>query len=138
MALSFSEKLGYIGLVPFVVGTVCIVLGIEGAEHLFKLYSLLILTFLAGGCWGVDRAYPERLDEIPAELSIGVFLWGLLAYFLPTNITVLMNSVGFWLLLWTESNPIFKDVYVQSYKRMRNVLTGVVTGLHVIVFIAVN
>lgn len=138
MALSFSEKLGYAGLVPFVAGAVAILFGVEGAEEMFKLYSVLILSFLAGGCWGIEQAHPEQINEIPVELSVGVFVWGILAYFLPINVSVIMTSVGFWLLLWTESNPIFKDTYTKSYKRMRNVLTTVVTVLHVIVFIAVN
>lgn len=138
MALSLSEKLGYAGLVPFVVGAIATIFGVEGADELFKLYSVLILAFMAGGCWGIEQAHPEQINEIPVELSVGVFIWGILAYFLPTNIAVLMFSVGFWLLLWTESNPIFKDTYTKSYKRMRNVLTTVVTVLHIMVFIAVN
>lgn len=138
MALSFSEKLGYAGLVPFVAGAVAILFGVEGAAEMFKLYSVLILSFLAGGCWGIEQAHPEQINEIPVELSVGVFVWGILAYFLPINVSVIMTSVGFWLLLWTESNPIFKDTYTKSYKRMRNVLTTVVTVLHVMVFIAVN
>ncbi|MCD8524104.1 MAG: DUF3429 domain-containing protein [Saccharospirillaceae bacterium] len=138
MALSISEKLGYAGLLPFIAGAAAVVLGIDGGEAFFKLYSLLILAFMAGGCWGVEQANPEQIDEIPLELSIGTFLWGLLAYFLPTNVAVLMFMVGFWLLLWTETNPIFKRAYAESYKRLRNILTAVVTVLHVVVFIAVN
>ena len=51
VALSISEKLGYIGLVPFVAGAVAVVFGADGAEELFKLYPLLVLTFMSGGCW---------------------------------------------------------------------------------------
>ncbi len=138
MALSISEKLGYAGLLPFIAGAAAVVLGVEGGEEFFKLYSLLILAFMAGGCWGVEQANPEQIDEIPLELSIGTFLWGLLAYFLPTNVAVLMFMVGFWLLLWTETNPIFKRAYAESYKRLRNILTAAVTILNVIVFIAVH
>ncbi|MAY14830.1 MULTISPECIES: DUF3429 domain-containing protein [Thalassolituus] len=138
MALSISEKLGYAGLLPFIAGATAVVLGIDGGEEFFKLYSLLILAFMAGGCWGVEQANPEQIDEIPLELSIGTFLWGLLAYFLPTNVAVLMFMVGFWLLLWTETNPIFKRAYAESYKRLRNILTAAVTILNVIVFIAVH
>ena len=138
MALSISEKLGYAGLLPFIAGAAAVVLGVEGGEEFFKLYSLLILAFMAGGCWGVEQANPEQIDEIPLELSIGTFLWGLLAYFLPTNVAVLMFVVGFWLLLWTETNPIFKRAYADSYKRLRNILTAAATLLNVIVFIAVH
>ncbi|UXD87632.1 DUF3429 domain-containing protein [Thalassolituus hydrocarboniclasticus] len=138
MALSISEKLGYAGLLPFIAGAAAVVLSLEGGEEFFKLYSLLILAFMAGGCWGVEQANPEQIDEIPLELSIGTFLWGLLAYFLPTNVAVLMFMVGFWLLLWTETNPIFKRAYAESYKRLRNILTAAVTILNVIVFLAVH
>lgn len=138
MATSISEKLGYAGLVPFVAAALAVVFGYERGEEFFKLYSLLILTFMAGGCWGVEQANPEQIDEIPLELSIGAFLWGVMAYFLPTNVAVLMFMVGFWLLLWTETNPIFKRAYAASYKRLRNILTGAVTLVHVVVFIAVH
>lgn len=138
MAMSISEKLGYAGLFPFVAATIAVVMGYAQGEEYFKLYSLLILTFMAGGCWGVEQANPEQIDEIPLELSIGTFLWGVLAYFLPTNVAVLMFMVGFWLLLWTETNPIFKRAYADSYKRLRNILTGAVTLLNLVVFIAIR
>lgn len=138
MTITLSEKLGYLGIAPFVVGAVCVVFGVAGAEHLFKLYSLLILTFMAGACWGLEQAHPEQIDEIPTALSVGTFLWGVLAYMLPLNVSVLMFSIGFWLMLWTETNPIFTHVYDNSYKRMRNVLTAVVTALNILVFIVVN
>ena len=138
MAISNSEKLGYLGTVPFIVGAVCVVLGVNGAEHLFKLYSLLILTFITGACWGLEQAHPERIDEIPTALSVGVFLWGVLAYVLPLNIAVIMFTIGFWLMLWTETNPIFAHVHDDSYMRMRNVLTSIVTVLNIIVFLVVN
>jgi Flp pilus assembly protein TadB len=93
---------------------------------------------MSGGCWGVEQANPDQIDEIPIQLSIGTFLWGMLAYFMPTNISVLMFLVGFCLLLWTETNPIFRRVYTESYKKMRNILTGVVAALHILVFIVVN
>ena len=44
---------------------------------------------------GVEQANPDQIDEIPIQLSIGTFLWGVLAYFMPTNIAVLM----FWSVL---------------------------------------
>lgn len=138
MAVSLSEKLGYVGVAPFVIGAVCVVAGVDGADHLFKLYSLLILTFMAGACWGIEQAHPEQIDEIPVALSVGTFVWGVLAYMLPLNIAVLMFSIGFWLMLWTETNPIFVHVYDDSYMRMRNVLTGIVTVLNLIIFITVN
>ncbi len=138
MTFSISEKLGYAGLLPFIIGMMAVVLGYEQGEEFFKLYSLLILAFMAGGCWGVEQANPEEMDEIPLELAIGVFLWGLLAYFLPTNIACLMFMVGFWLLLWTESNPIFRRSYAASYQRMRNILTGAVTVINIAVFVAVH
>ncbi|WP_430462382.1 DUF3429 domain-containing protein [Thalassolituus sp. LLYu03] len=138
MAMSISEKLGYAGLLPFIAAAVAVVMGVEQGEAMFKLYSVLILAFMSGGCWGVEQANPDQIDDIPLELSIGTFLWGILAYFLPTNVAVLMFMVGFWLLLWTETNPIFKRAYAESYKRLRNVLTGAVTLVCVVVFIAVH
>lgn len=138
MKITLSEKLGYLGTLPFVIGALLVLLGVEAAEHWFKLYSLLILTFIAGACWGLEQAHPEQIDEIPTALSVGTFIWGVVAYLLPLNIAVLMFSIGFWVMLWSETNPIFAHVYEGAYKRMRNILTAVVTLLNFLIFFVVN
>lgn len=137
-SLSLSERLGYAGLIPFVSIGLAVGIGIEGAAELFKLYSVLILAFMAGGCWGVEQANPEKIDNTLLALSIGAFLWGTIAYFLPINVAVLMLSVGFVLLLWIEANPLFKTAYEASYKKLRLILTSVVLAMHVFVFLSTN
>lgn len=134
--LTLSETLGYAGLIPFVLLGVGTFAGVGEAGDLFKLYSLLILAFMAGGCWGVEQANPDKIESNLLALSIGAFLWGVLAYFLPLNVAVVMLLVGFVLLLWIEANPLFKSAYEPRYKRLRLVLTSVVALMHILVFIA--
>ena len=134
-SMSLSEKLGYAGLVPFIASAVAAVVGIEGSEHFFKVYSVLILCFMAGGCWGVEQANPDKIDEVPLELSIGAMLWAMMAYFLPPEVALPMLLAGFWILIWVEANPLFKSAYSASYKHLRMVLTSVVSVLHLIVFL---
>lgn len=137
-SLSLSERLGYAGLIPFVLIGLAVGIGVEGSAELFKLYSVLILAFMAGGCWGVEQANPEKIDNTLLALSIGAFLWGTIAYFLPINVAVLMLLVGFVLLLWIEANPLFKSAYEESYKKLRLILTSVVLAMHVFVFLSTN
>lgn len=137
-SLSLSERLGYAGLIPFILIGGAVGVGVEGAPDLFKLYSLLILAFMAGGCWGVEQANPEKIDSTLLALAIGAFLWGVIAYFLPINVAVVMLLVGFVLLLWIEANPLFKDAYDESYKKLRIILTSVVLVMHGFVFISTN
>lgn len=137
-SLSLSERLGYAGLIPFVLIGLAVSIGIEGSGELFKLYSVLILAFMAGGCWGVEQANPEKIDNTLLVLSIGAFLWGTIAYFLPINVAVLMLVVGFILLLWIEANPLFKSSYDESYKKLRLILTSVVLAMHILVFLFTN
>jgi len=135
---SLSELLGYAGLIPFILLGGLTWFGVDGAGNLFKLYSLTILAFMAGGCWGVEQANPDKIDSTLLALSIGAFLWGLMAYFLPLNVSVVMLLAAFILLLWIESNPLFKQSYQASYKKLRLILTTVVGVMHVVVFVASN
>lgn len=137
-SLSLSERLGYAGLLPFIMITIAVAIGVEGAADLFKLYSVLILAFMAGGCWGVEQANPDKIDNTLLALSIGAFLWGGMAYFLPINVAVVMLLAGFLLLLWIEANPLFKSAYESSYKKLRIVLTSVVSLMHILVFFFTN
>lgn len=136
--ISVSEQLGYVGLVPFVAGGLAVTFGVEGAEEFFKFYSVMILAFMSGACWGVEQANPKDIDSIPLSLSIGAFMWAMLAYLLPINVAVVMLLVGFVLLLWVEANPLYKKSYSDSYRRLRNLLTSVVALMHVIVFLFTN
>ena len=137
MALSLTEKLGAAGLLPFVAATVSLCLGVDYAEQLFRLYSFAILAFMAGSCWGMAQGITDEYggkDNTTLVVSIGVFLLGLCAYFLPLIFATCLFSLGFIILLWLEMRAIIRRVYSYRYKRLRWSLTFVVLICEGVVF----
>lgn len=130
MLTTVTERLGYAGLIPFVGCGLAVYLGIAEASGLFQLYSLVILAFMAGACWGVVQAGSDAPGSSPQVWSIAICLWGLLAYFMPYALSLVMLLVAFLALLWLERSPLFQGVYSPSYKKLRLILTVVVSLMH--------
>lgn len=131
--MTFSERLGYAGLLPFIAATMAIPTKIEGAVSFFILYSALILSFMAGGCWGVLQANYKQVKNVDLAISIGVFLWGWLMYFLPESYAVPGLLLGFLSLFTLEQRQLYASVYSASYRKLRSVLTVVVGICHVLI-----
>jgi len=125
-----SQRLGYAGLIPFVFFSLSVLAGSEWAPELFALYSALILSFMAGACWGVMQAHRDHVSPLELGLSIGVFLWGWLMYFIPGILGLPGLLLGYWTLIWLERQPVFRQSYQRDYRTMRMVLTLVVSGCH--------
>lgn len=102
--LTLTEWFGYTGLIPFIASGVAVVAGVENSLTVFLVYSAMILSFMAGACWGVAQAHYVLLnrdhdivgdadqtlspvggshavrpcaDPVSLSVSIAVFLFGL-------------------------------------------------------------
>ena len=102
--LTLTEWFGYTGLIPFFAAALAVVMGVEHSLAGFLVYSALILSFMAGACWGVAQAHfvllssdndiigdandtlapvgssasiQPKPDPISLSVSIAVFLFGL-------------------------------------------------------------
>ena len=133
-----DRKYGYVGLVPLAVGFAGALFAVSGSVQVFLDYSLLVLVFLTGSCWGALRTKKKKAEEWQLGFTIAIFLWGWFATYLPQNISVLMLLVAFWMLRFLESDKVFKKVYTKRYHRLRVRLTWVVSVLHVLVFVLSN
>jgi hypothetical protein len=129
------ERLGYAGLLPFIAATLVVSFGVHGAESFFVVYSAFILSFMSGACWGVQQAHPDRANNIDLSIAIGVFLWGWLMYFMPFTYALLGLLVGFISLLLLEQRPLYVKTYSRSYRRLRWVLTMVVSTCHIVLLV---
>ena len=136
-SMSVTEWLGYSGLIPFVGCAIGVSLGIEEAAVVFQLYSIVILAFMAGACWGVIQADSEMPETSSQIWSIAICLWGLLAYFMPYVLSIIMLFIAFVTLLWLEKSPLFQQAYSTSYKKLRMILTTVVALAHAAVIATV-
>lgn len=133
--LPLSNRFGYAGLIPFAVMALMAMVGFSWGYDGFKVYSIVILAFMAGACWGVEQAHPHHMAKLPLTVSIAVSLVALGAYFLPMRFALATLLMGYWVLLWVERDPLFQKVYSASYRRLRYVLSAVVTVLHVILLV---
>lgn len=138
---TLSELLGYAGLLPFGGAVVGALFGFSSAVAFFISYSAMILVFMAGACWGVAQARSMEAGKLPLLLSIGVFWLALAAWLLsallPDSIVLPMLLLGFLGLYALETQPLFQDAYDSRYSRLRSVLTLVVAGAHVLMFLLV-
>jgi len=133
-----DRKYGYAGLIPLAVGFAGALFAVSGSVEVFLTYSLLVLVFLTGSCWGALRTKKKKAEDWQLGFTIAIFLWGWFAFYLPQNISVLMLLVGFWMLRFLESDKVFKKVYTDEYHDMRRKLTWVVSALHIMVFVLSN
>jgi hypothetical protein len=133
-----DRKYGYAGLIPLAVGFAGALFAVSGSVEVFLTYSLLVLVFLTGSCWGALRTKKKKAEDWQLGFTIAIFLWGWFAYYLPQNISVLMLLVGFWMLRFLESDKVFKKVYTEGYHDIRRKLTWVVSALHIMVFVLSN
>lgn len=150
--LSLMEWLGYAGLIPFFGSFISVLVGLESGLPMFLAYSALILSFMAGACWGVvqgagsrERQKPEGEDEssgaapVPRHpfsllVSIGVFLVGMFAWWyvelMGTVVTLAVLGTGYLSLLLLEQGALYRHSYSSDYKRLRRHLSFTVIALH--------
>lgn len=131
-SLTVTQQLGYAGLLPFFATLLLYAIGVEQGLDLFVIYSVLILAFMAGACWGVGQVRPERRRTVELVISIGVSLWALLMQFLPGMYALIGLLSGYWVLIWLEREPTFRYVYRADYRYLRKVLTTVVSLCHLV------
>jgi hypothetical protein len=133
-----DRKYGYAGLIPLAVGFAGALFAVSGSVQVFLDYSLLILVFLTGSCWGALRTKKKKAEDWQLGFTIAIFLWGWFATYLPPDINALMLLVGFWMLRFLESDKVFSKVYTEEYHNIRRNLTWVVSVLHVLFFALIN
>ena len=145
--LTLTEWFGYTGLIPFIASGVAVVAGVENSLTLFLVYSAMILSFMAGACWGVAQAYhtlfkndPDTVsdaDPVALSVSIAVFLFGLALLvfhqWLGPIIAIDGLVTGYLVLFMLELRELFRQAYSPVYRRMRTILTSVVVVLHLLV-----
>lgn len=133
-----DRKYGYAGLIPLAVGFAGALFAVSGSVQVFLDYSLLVLVFLTGSCWGALRTKKKKAEDWQLGFTIAIFLWAWFSSYLPQNIEVLMLLVGFWMLRFLESDQVFLKVYTEEYHDIRRKLTWVVSALHIMVFVLSN
>jgi|TARA_B110000211_G_scaffold124214_2_gene143206 hypothetical protein len=133
-----DRKYGYAGLIPLAVGFAGALFAVSGSVEVFLDYSLLVLMFLTGSCWGALRTKKKKAEDWQLGFTIAIFLWGWFASYLPDNLSVLMLLVAFWMLRFLETDKVFGKVYTEGYRALRGKLTWVVSALHILVFVLIN
>lgn len=134
------QQLGYLGLVPFALGTVMIafdlqIFAIDG-NQLFISYSAVILSFLSGVLWGRSLNHQVATSRRVALILSNVF--ALMAWLLllqtSQSVTAVIALLGAgYIAIWYFEKRTWCDELTDLYQTMRRNLTGMVAGLHLVV-----
>ena len=130
---TMGVRLGYLGLVPFVVGAVAALLSNELASialQAFVLYSLAILSFMGGVHWGLALITGTRQTARLLISVVPVIAAWICLMTLPIHLTLAVLGGGF-IAQWVVDRPILAELPIPSwYLDMRPRLAYVVAGCH--------
>jgi hypothetical protein len=135
-----SWLLGLAGLIPFMAGLLAFIylqdypksLG----QHAFLLYSLAILSFLAGTTWGWAQAARPTDGAIQLLVSNGLVIFAVLAMLTANPFWALvLLAFGYLVFLGYERRVLEQTA---DYRRMRALLTIFVVLLHGVMAAAVS
>ncbi|CAA6823027.1 MAG: Unknown protein [uncultured Thiotrichaceae bacterium] len=130
--------MGYGGLIPFVILSLCLVagIGIVGFDlartgQLLMSYAAIILSFIGAVHWGVALAHH---DSMPTSLLHRFYGYSVLpaicawvSLLLPTQVGLIVISVLFWLAFWVDHALLFERLNV-NYGTFRLHLTFIVSS----------
>ncbi len=137
MAHSISKLagiLGYAGLIPFIGLTVFMFL-VDGdsaifARFAFQAYAAIILTFIGGVHWGlVVNKNDQGNTQLVIIASVVPSLLAWVSILLPLPIALAMLLFSFLLLFFYEYRYLWPVYFPAWYRKLRSVLTGVVSLL---------
>ncbi|WP_268677115.1 DUF3429 domain-containing protein [Vibrio caribbeanicus] len=137
-------SLGYLGLIPFIVGVVSYATQINikeiGGDHLFVSYSIIIFTFLAGVLWGNGIYQASGTGARLALIMSNVFAltsWAMLFIISDHNILIVTGLAIGYLTIWfiERSNRHRFANKLDEYDMMRFRLTVGVVFLHLVMLL---
>lgn len=130
---TMGMRLGYLGLTPFVVGTVTALLSQELISLVFQafvLYSIAILSFMGGVHWGLALITGTRQSTRLLISVVPVVAAWICLIALPAPLTLAVLGGGF-IAQWFIDRPILAELPIPSwYLEMRPRLAYVVAGCH--------
>lgn len=132
-----AQRLGFFGLIPFIVlATGPWVLYDHTALILqaFKVYSAVILTFLAGSLWGVRLGCRES-DPESLLVAAGVAAAAMVSLVVPARAALVILSAAFLFLLQWERRQVFPTLAEDWYPALRQRLTWTAVACHMIAFL---
>jgi hypothetical protein len=127
-----SWLLGLAGLIPFGAGLFAFIY-LEAypkalGQHAFLLYSLAILSFLAGTTWGWAQAARSSDGTIQLLVSNGIVIFAVLAMLTANPFWALIFLAIAYLVFLGYERRVLEQT--SDYRRMRVLLTLCVVLLH--------
>lgn len=135
-----SWVLGFAGLIPFAAGLLAF-LYLEDypkslGQHAFLLYSLAILSFLAGSTWGWAQAKRSSDASIQLLVSNGIVVFAVFAMLTANPFWALILLALAYLVFLGYERRVLEQV--PDYRRMRAWLTVAVVVLHAVMAAAIS
>lgn len=121
------------GTIPFLVGTTCLLTGVDllpggiPTQSMVSAYALLILSFMAGVHWGqhlhLTGNWRTRLPLASNLIAISAWVGFLVLDF---DALCLLLAGGFLVLLWIDRALLNATVISEAYFRTRVMATFIV------------
>lgn len=135
------QGLGYLGLVPFFVGTYYTWCGPHSevlyAAQAFTIYSIVILSFIAGSWWGatlLSSNDDNNRRQAVLIVSSCVYAGFAVVCWLLSSLALTISLLGFGFVgLWLQEIYFPSNNLSSAYRLMRTVLTLSVFVCHVLV-----
>lgn len=131
-----AQRLGFFGLIPFILLAAGPWVFYEQAALIlqgFRVYSAIILAFIAGSLWGVRLGYRES-DPGSLLVAAGIAGAAMISLALPSRAALLVLVAGFLFLLQWERRKVFATLAEDGYALLRQRLTWTAVACHLIAF----
>lgn len=135
LPMETARNLGYLGLVPFIVGAVAPWIFYDAGEwftHALLWYSLAIFSFLCGSIWGVVLQAPVPMRKVHLIVAKCFLVLGWIAIFLPPAQGLGMLIVCYVALYFWERCTHLKFTLGADYLHLRQQLTWPAIACHML------
>ncbi|GIU47345.1 DUF3429 domain-containing protein [Shewanella algidipiscicola] len=140
MSTTYS-MLGYAGLLPFIICTVFILMGMPllslNPFMLFVSYSAVILSFLAGSLWGRQTHQANGISDDRQLITsnvISVLAW-LAIIINQLYVSLLILMYGYVVMYLKDKRQCEQKVIADDYMALRARLTAVALACHLIIIV---
>lgn len=139
------------GLIPFLYLAICswvpslYVLDLEmDVAYVFRLYSTIILSFLAGSLWSFGLIATQLKTQVEirsrsliwSAIALSLLAWGNL--FIPARAALFVGAMLFLVVWQIEQKTELARSYPMWYANMRARLSMAVAACHIIIWLTIS
>ncbi|WP_100641024.1 DUF3429 domain-containing protein [Alteromonas facilis] len=130
-----AKLLGYLGLIPFVMIPIAVMMNILSypqAFAFFSQYSAIILSFFGGVHWYAALTEPRYSHQLYVAMLPSIIAWIALISFADIRTLGVLSIAYIAMVMYDKFTLQMTPHMVIAYTRMRVVLTTIVVACHAV------